>query len=367
MKHISILALSVITTIGFTPYAADAAPVSRFQSSNVITNNIAAMQHSIMLNAFNNFGAELDLGEYSEHKEMAMIAPEEPHTNNEPVYGEMLFYGEYGDDTGIDKQESGHNGGDATDSNYNWFAWRHAQDKAKLSNYDKIDSRYDLVSMGFSNQPKQSGDGFYQFGGFGGLTLAHEDADTVKLDENGGYIGLFQGYNTHRFHIYVAGDTGLLFSDAKSSLGDYDFTHFWAGVAANASYDIVLNERLILEPGMYMGYTYIHSSGYESDTGHELSLAGSHMLEATPSLSAMLNFNNGWFGMASARYVFNFPYVGDIKVAGVTMPALELKDYSEVELSVNKNTERFGFSANIGYHNGGRTGWFGGIQVRYVF
>ena len=81
----------------------------------------------------------------------------------------------------------------------------------------------------------------------------------------------------------------------------------------------------------------------------------------------MLNFNNGWFGVASARYVFNFPYIGDIKVAGVTMPDLELKDYSEVELSVNKNAERFGFSATVGYHNGGRTGWFGGIQVRYVF
>ena len=366
MKHISILALSVVTAIGFMPCGASAAPISRFQSNGVIANNIAAIQHSIMLNTFDNFGAELDLGEYAEYKENAMANYDEP-CNCDPIYGEMLFYGEYGDDTGISKEESGHSGGDITDSNYNWFTWQHAQDKVKLSNYDKFDSRYDLISMGFANQPLNLDNGFSQFGGFGGLILAREDADTVELTENGGYIGIFQGYNIHRFHITVAGDAGLLFSDAKSSLGDYDFMNFWAGVAANASYDIVLSKRLILAPGAYAGYTYLYSNGYESDTGHELSLDGSHMIEAAPSLRAILNFNDGWFGAASARYVFNFPYVGDIKVAGATMPDLELKNYSEFELSVHKNAERFGFSATAGYHNGGRTGWMGGIQIRYVF
>ena len=57
MKHISIFALSAIAAIGFTPCGADAAPISRFQSNGVITNNIAVMQHSIMLNTFGNFGA----------------------------------------------------------------------------------------------------------------------------------------------------------------------------------------------------------------------------------------------------------------------------------------------------------------------
>ena len=370
MKHISILALSAIASIGFMPSGAHAGPISRFQSNGVITNNIAAIQHSIMMNTFDNFGAALDLGEYAEYKENAMTNYNEP-CNCEPVYGEMLFYGEYGDDTGTmadnTNAETGRNGGDITESNYNWFNWQHAQDNAKFSDYDKIKSNYDLISMGFANQPLNLDNGFSQFGGFGGVVLAREKADDLKLSENGGYVGLFQGYNINRLHITFAADAGLLFSDADSSLDDYDFMNFWAGAAFNTAYDIVLSKRLTLEPGVYTGYTWIYSNGYESATGHELSLTSSHMFEVDPSLRAIVNFADNWMGAMSARYVFNFPSYGTTKIGGVKIPELELDDYSEFTLSVQKNAERFGFSASVGYHNGGRTGWLGSIQLRYVF
>ena len=345
MKHTSVLALSMIVAAPFG--AAHAVPVSNMHASGVITNNIATMQHSIILNSFDQFGSATNMGEYSDlkHEEARDV-----HEKCPPVYGTMRPYGEYGDDGTV--FEHGRSGGELTSSNYNWFDWQHAQDKAKFKDFDKMDSRYDLISMGFSNEPKQIGS---------------EKSDEVKTSELGGFLGLFKGYHIYGFDITAAGDFGLLFSNAKSVPGKYSFSNFWLGAGLNASYDIKLADYFILQPGVYGGYTWIYSDAYKTDTGDSISIDSLHNFEVSPALRAITRLGGGWYGTLSGRYVFNFNDGGDAKSAGVTIPELELMDYAEYGLGIEKNTNRFGIGVSINRRDGGRTGWIGELNIKYIF
>lgn len=362
MKHISVLALSAMTTIGAIPLGAYAAPISHLHASGVITNNIATMQHAIMLNTFDNFGTSINLGEYAPITTEQQNVPPEKYS---PVYGEMRPYGEYNDDGKAN--EAGRSGGDLATSNYNWFDWKHAQDNAKYKDFDKIKSRYDLISMGFSNEPQKIRGGYSQFGAFGGLIIAQEKDEAVKISENGGFVGLFKGYHINGLNLNAAADLGALFSDAKAVLGDYDYTNLWFGIGLNASYDIVISDTLTLQPGVYGGYTWIYSKGYEDLTGNNISIDNSHTMEVDPGVRAITHLGGNWYGTLAGRYVFNFANGGDTTIANVAIPELELKDYVEYGLSIERNADRFGFSVSLNRHDGGRTGWIGGLQVRYIF
>lgn len=361
MKNISTLTFYIMIGVMTLPFGANAAPVPIVHSGGVITNNIATMQHTIMLNAFDNFDGSMaiSMDNYS--------VPDYRTDDCQPIYGKTYCNGDmYGDDTTA-RYSYGRSGGDTPTSGYNWFDWHHAQDKAEFENFDKIKSNYDLISLGFASTPEQLSNGFAQYGGFGGVALGREKNDDIKLTENGGYFGLYRGYHIDGFNISGAADLGLLFSDAESTPVDYDFTNFWIGAAINASYNIRLNDKFTLQPGVYLGYTWIYSDGYESATGNDISIDSAHMFEITPSMRALMSFGNDWYAAATVRYTFNFTTGGDAKIAGIKIPELELKDYIEYGLSIEKNINRFNVALSLYRHDGGLTGWAGGVQLRYVF
>ena len=366
MKHVSVLALSAMTTIGVIPFGAYAAPVSHLHANSIAAHNIMVMQRSAMLNAFDNFdgSAAITLGEPT-------VAPQAPEEDTQPAedptekYGKMPTYGEYGDDGTVFL--SGRSGGEFPVLNSNWIDWQYSDGLAKFDGFSRVDSKSNVISLGFSDEASAIKGGFSEFGGFGGVILAQEDAGSVELSETGEYIGLYRAYNIYGFSIKAAADFGALFNDAESALGDYDFTNLWAGAALNLSYNIVLDETSTIQPGVYAGYTWINSDGYKSDSGKRVSIDDFHMFEVSPSLRAITHIGDGWFGIMSGRYVFNYVNGGDATIAGVTLPELEMKDYSEYGLSVEKTSERFSVAASIYRRDGGRAGWLGGLQIRYLF
>ena len=370
MKHISFGALCAVLALGAGN--AYAVPVSHLHANAVTMNNIAVMQHSIMLNAFNNFdGSMAGIIERHANSSDTNDVREEPVIEPKQMdkYGEMLYYGEYGDDgTVFTAPGRGRSGGDAaTESISLWLDWQHAQDYAKFDNFKRIDSNYDLISLGFSDRPDMNSEHYSTFGGFGGVALGRERAtDVMKLSETGEYVGLYYAYHLNDFTIHTAADFGALFTDAKpAGYEKHDFTNLWAGAAINATYDIFLDDESVLQPGVYVGYTWVHADGYEPMPG--VATDNFHMFEVSPSLRAITHIVDGWYGGMSGRYAFHFAHGGDIRDAGVAIPDLELLNYYEYGLSVEKTVGQFNFSASVNRRDGGRTGWIGDIHMKYMF
>ena len=375
MKNTSIFALAL--AFGTLPFSAHSTLVSPLHANGIAVNNIIVNQHTAMLTAFDNFGGGMAgtiAGAHNPHaKQSKPILPPE-YTEDKsnlygkmPLYGEKLEYGEYGDDGTV--FESGRNGGDESEIYTSvWIDWRHTDDYAKFDNYHRIDSRGELISLGISLASDYSAESFSHFGGFGGVIVADEDADAVDLSELGEYFGLYYGYHTHGFNIQTAGNFGNLFTDAKSdALGKNDFSSLWFGAAVNMSYSIALDDTSVLQPGVYAGYIWASSKGYETETGHDISAHDFNMFGVSPSLRAITHIAGGWYASMSARYVFNFANGGNVDIAGVALDDLDLGNYSEYGLSIEKNMERLNVSATINRRDGGRTGWNGGVRLWVIF
>jgi hypothetical protein len=367
MKYTSVLALVVG---GIIPLGANAANVPYINANGIATHNIMVIQHSAILNAFNHFDGLHNTTSFTGFAETAKPHIDNNNDNNvdSDIYGKMPTYGEYGDDGTVFLPGRGRSGGDeiATGAPL-WLDWHHTQDSAKFDKYKSVDSRNDLISVGFANTPKQLSNGYSQFGGFGGFVSSEEDAGDVDLHETGGYIGLYNGYRLDNMHINMAANFGTMYTDIESLLGDQNLTNVYMGAATNISYDIVLENALVLQPGLYAGYTWVYSHGYESGTEHSVSFNDFNAFELSPSVRAITQVGDGWYAALSARYAFNFTSGGDADMHNPTVSELDMDDYGEYGISFEKNMDRFNFAAVLSYRNGGRTGWNGGVRMQYRF
>ena len=366
MKHVSVLALSAMTTIGITPFCAYAAPVSHLHANGIVANNIVVMQRAALMNAFDNFDGSfaVSLGHHT-IQEPTDEPTEEPKADPARDYGKMPVYGEYGDDGTVFL--SGRSGGEYSIMNSNWFDWQHSKDHTKFDDFSDMNSRHDLMTLGISGGHNRINGGFSEWGVFGGLAIAKEDNSIVDISERGGFVGLYSGYHMYGFNVAVAGNFGALYNSAESGFGTDNFTNIWLGGALNASYDIVLDGTFTLQPGVYIGYTWIKSPDYKSESGDRISNNDFNMIGVSPSLRAIKHVVDEWYGALSVRYAFNSTNGGDATVAGVGLPDLDLMNYTEYGISIEKNIEHMNVSVSLNRRDGGRTGWTGGLQIRYLF
>ena len=363
MKKTSIWLLAMVATVGAVPFETRAANISHMSANGIAVNNIVVMQHSIMHNAFDNFDRSMANALDRPSKE---AFEDEPKTVKDYTkdYGKMPTYGEYGDDGTV--FASGRSGGDFDTTNTMWADWQHAQDYAKFDDFHRVDSKHDIISLGFSDTPSEHDSGISEFGGFGGVIISDEDSGAVELSENGEYLGLYYAYHSYGFNLNSAVNFGTLFSDTKSdAFGKYDLTNIWGGAALNASYNILLDETSVLQPGLYAGYTWIYSDGYKTSSGHEISFDNFQAFELSPSLRTITHIGDGWVGIMSARYVFNFTDGGVLKHSGLS--SLDMGDYAEYGITFEKSTEILSLAISLNRHDGARTGWTGGLHARYRF
>lgn len=367
MKPVSLFA---IVAFAFGVHCAAAMPSHNYANS-ISVRNITTMQQSIMLSAIRTYegSAAIALGSRAD---ILARTGEAAHKNSpslydeQPLYGKMPTYGEYGDDTGI----LGHSGGDATERpalNSMWLNWQHYDDDASIKHYGSIDSDYDVILFGLGGGHSKMGVGISQWGVFGGYAGSEQKKHDFSIDERGGYIGIYSGYSVREFNISVALDGGAMYNDADTAYGTDEYANMWLGSGINASYNIALTDSFSLQPAIYLGYTWVRSANYTAESGEDISNENFRMLDITPALRAIKHLGRGWFGILGVKYTFTSDFGGDVSVNDVDLPDLESRDFIEYGLGVEKSIDRFNIYLNINHRDGGRKGWNGGIGFKYFF
>lgn len=374
MKKTSLIALCTF----FLAYG-NASAFSPYHYANAFSaNNIIAIQHSIMANAMQTFEgtAAAALGGraklFGDANRYMYGMP--------PMYGRPHLYGEYGDDGTAQKSVQGRNGGDDTTANANtertdprpivnsiWLNWQHIDDDVKFRGYDELDTNTDIISIGLAGGEAQWGIGISEWGIFGGYIGGDQENEFVNISENGGYIGLYTGYNIKNFNLSFAGTAGALFNGAEHEYGTDEYANTWAGVAMNATFNLELDDSFTIQPGVYAGYTWIGSANYASMAGALVENHNFNTFEVAPEIRAIKHLGSGWFGFINFKYAFMFGGAGDTTVNGIGYEELETRDYAEYGLGIEKSIDRFNVSLNINRRDGGRTGWNGGFNLKYIF
>ncbi len=375
MKPLSSFALSALI-IGATTGGACAAQPHVY-ANTISAHNISVMQHSIMLNAMQTYqgSAAAALGNRAKITDIVPVSARESKNTPDlygrmPIYGTMPLYGEYGDDGAATSITRGRNGGDEYGRpvlNSMWLNWAHYGDDAKFRHYDRLDSDYDVVMIGIAGGDAQWGIGISQWGLFGGYVGGTQENDFLNIDEDGGYWGLYSGYGIGNFNLSVIANGGALYNRAETEFGTDEYANMWAGAAARATYNIALDDTFTLQPGVYAGYTWIKSANYTSQSGENIANKNFNMFEITPALRAIKHIGKGWFGFIGAQYIFEFANGGDTTVNGTKLSTLETENYAEYGIGIEKSIDRFNLTLQLSRRDGGRTGWAGGLNLKYIF
>lgn len=359
---------SCILTVSILVMMASGANASHFYANSVSMNNIATMQDTIMHTAMHTFDRvpAASLGSYK--KKAIMPATPKKSINElygkKPMYGTMSIYGEY------DESEfAGRSGGDGKNPLLKnaQITWQRFADTANLDNFGHADSRYDIAMVGITGGQTRFFDGITGWALYSGYIDGKQSTNTLRIEERGGYAGIYSRFNLKHFNLSATANGGVLTNDAEFTSGTDSYTNIWAGAAANASLNIILDETFALQPGIHVGYTWIKSDSYISVSGDTLSNSDLNVLEITPSLHAVKHIGNGWFGTAHVRYVTMHTNGGDLAVNTVNFDTLESDDFTEYGLSLEKTIGRFNLSGTLVRRDGGRDGWGGGLNIKYIF
>lgn len=360
MKPSYLLIAGLLATV---TYGADA---SHFYANGISMNNIATIQDSILHTAMHTFD-RVPAANLGNKKTMMPPAPEK--SINElygkmPMYGTMSIYGEY-----EEYEFAGRSGGDGQTPLLKnlQFTWQHYNDVANLDNFGRADSRYDLAMVGITGGRTQFFDGITGWATYAGFIDGKQSTNALHIDQRGGYAGVFTRFNLKHFNLSATVNGGVLTNDADFALGSDNYTNMWAGAAANASINIILDDTFSLQPGVQIGYTWIESDSYISATGDDVSNSDLGVFEVAPTLHAIKHIGSGWFGTAHVRYVAMMTDGGDLSVNATDFATLESDNFTEYGLSLEKTVGRLNLSGTLVRRDGGRDGWGGGLNVKYIF
>lgn len=383
MKRTSVLTAFLICASARGAFAA--MPVQEHLYANGISaRNIAAIQHSVTTRAFQSFegsaaaalGTRAKLGRFApiSHtaptpKDAVNPAPVDSSKlyGRAPVYGTMKPYGEWNDDGTVTR---GRSGGDVVSLpvlNSAWIDWQHYGDDVKYDHMDRLDTDYDLIMLGVAGGRAMWHNGVSEWGVYTGYVGGSQENKFIDMKQDGGYVGLYGGYSYRQFNLNTSVHVGALSNRAENTFGTDEFSNMWAGGAINATYNIAIDDTFTLQPGVYAAYTWIKSANYTADSGHKIENDNFNTYEIAPGIRAIKQVADGWFATATVKYVFSYENGGKMSVNGTKISELDGKNYSEYGLGIEKSINRFNIALNLGRRDGGRTGWHGGVGMKYIF
>lgn len=362
-------AITALSVLAFTT-SAHAAAGSHVYANAISANNIIAINQSIMSNAMLTFEgtAAAALGTRAH-----LIGKNAPAPTNREYYGNGMMYGHpsaYGEpDVTIAPAPHGRNGGDMSRPIVNslWFAWQHYDDDVKFHDMHNLDSEYDLLMLGLGGGHAQMGAGISSWGMYSGYVGGTQSNARMNLDEDGGYVGIYAGYSIGGFNLSTSVSGGALYNHARAEFGTDEYANIWAGMAARASYNIAVTDTFTFQPNLYAGYTWIKSANYISKSGAHIANKHFNTFQLAPGLRLIKHWNKGWFTTIYGKYAIDFEHGGTAAVSDVKIHDLETDDYAEYGIGIEKSIDRFNIAVNIGRRDGGRTGWNGGFNLKYIF
>ena len=358
---------SYLLIAGILPLFAYSANASHFYANSISMHSISAIQDSILHTSMHTFDRVPAANLAEKAKTMPVMSEYDLSKmyGKLPMYGTTPIYGEY-----EEYEFAGRSGGD----NGDWpalkniqFTWQHFKDRAKLENFGRINSRYDIAMIGITGGRSDFIQGVSGLAAYAGFIDGNQSTRALQIDQKGGYAGVYARFTSKYINLATTLNGGIITNDAEFNLGIDNYSNKWLGAATKASTNIVLDSTFALQPGVQIGYTWIASDSYDSISNDQLSNSDMGIFEITPALYAIKHINNGWFGNAHVRYIATIINGGDLAVNGQNFSTLQSENYTEYGLSLEKTVGRLNLHGTIVRRDGGRDGWGGNLNIKYIF
>ena len=140
--------------------------------------------------------------------------------------------------------------------------------------------------------------------------------------------------------------------------GKEDYTSLLAGVSSKTGYNFEFkNGKFIVQPIMYLGYTFVNTFDYKNSAGVNIDSDPLHTIQLNPSVRFIANLKNGWQPYASVGMVWNLMNESKATANNVRLPEMSVKPYVEYGLGIQRNwADKYTGYLQAMVRNGGRTG-----------
>jgi hypothetical protein len=202
---------------------------------------------------------------------------------------------------------------------------------------------------------------------FGGYVGGDIENNGVDIDQNGGFFGVLAHQSIDDFDLNFVADFGLMANDVNDMTTAKNFNNVWVAVNLDAAYKFAIDEHLVLRPNVRGRYMWIFSPNYVLKNGENIDNKNFGAFELTPGIDIISDLGNGWSIGARGAYVMNFVSGGETYVEYAKIEKLKTDNYFEYSIKIEKYVDDLFFGINVGRHDGGRTGWFGGLTIKYLF
>ena len=214
--------------------------------------------------------------------------------------------------------------------------------------------------------------------------LAGGDSDMISLKRGfklvyGGYFG-YNGNNYHYKNVHALQQGGLIGGTVNIYRGNFfntltanagwqinssdtaygsDFTNMLVtGFSDKLGYNIeAMNGRLIFQPSLAMGYTYIGSFDYTSSNNVRIKTDPLNVIHFVPAIKIIGNLQNGWQPYGIVNIVCNFGNNSHYKANDVVLNSMSVDPYVEYGFGLQRRwKDKYSGFAQVTIRSGGRRG-----------
>ncbi len=228
-----------------------------------------------------------------------------------------------------------------------------------LKNGPSVDAITYGTVVGIDGDFKRLKKGWYNVGtgyiGYIGSTIDYKGVDSTI---NGGLIGATESFYKGNFFTAITLSAGATAGETSSKYGDDEFSSLLAGVGTKTGYNFeFLDGKLILQPLLFLSYTYVNTFDYTSATGAKIESDPLHTVQVNPSVRLIGNLNGGWQPYLSAGFVYNVLSESSVTAGNIVLPHMSIKPYAEYGVGIQRNwKDRLTAFGQAMVRSGGRKG-----------
>ena len=240
-----------------------------------------------------------------------------------------------------------------------WFKPFTTFESLPLKNGPKVDAITYGSLVGFDTDFKELGNGWHSvFSGFAGYVGSSLNYSGVDSTMNGGLLGFTETFYKGNFWTAVSATAGASVGETHNMYGKEDYTSLLAGVGSKTGYNFEFKEgRFIIQPIMYLGYTFVNTFDYKNSAGVNIESDPLHTIQLNPSVRFIANLKGGWQPYASVGMVWNLMNETKATANNVRLPEMSVKPYVEYGVGVQRNwADKFTAFLQAMIRNGGRNG-----------
>jgi len=227
-----------------------------------------------------------------------------------------------------------------------------------------VDSKTAMIMAGVLSDEKEVGDLMLQTNFYGGAVMGKNHYADVKNDDKGGFVGAEVRFRRQNWRYGANATGGVLRTHAKNSYGRDKYSSYWGGISARVGYELALDSKTSLEPGIHVGWTAVITDDFVSASGLKSRADTLEIWDTAPNLKLTRMFMPGWLGYAQARYVFTGGNTGMPEFDGEELPDITAKNYAEYGVGTIVEKGAYNFEAAIYRRKGQREGWNGWLGLR---